>query len=139
MQQKNHTEHGVNQFSTQNFPGLNFSHTRKFEHSVLRVARLPDQNWSQERLPVLCCLSQPQYFPKRAASPITIGVSMQWQWVTRVQTINPFTYVSIIFVQPNTVQTPLNLKITSPRCMQTSSQFFHRKLQVCSVLAQIDA
>ena len=103
MQQKNHTEHGVNQFSTQNLPGLNFSHTRKFEHSVLlRVARLPHQNWSQERLPVLCCLSQPQYFPKRAASPITIGVSMQWQWVTRVQTINPFTYVSIIFC-PNQI------------------------------------
>ena len=72
MRLENHTEHGVNQFSTQNLPGLNFSNTRKFEHSVLRLAPLLHQNWLQERLPVLCWLCKPEYLPLPQEQRLTI-------------------------------------------------------------------
>ena len=88
--------------------------------NVLRFAPLPLQNWSQEHLPVLCCLPQPHNLPKRpphqnwisslgAVSSITIGVSMQWQWVTGVQTIN-YLRVRNSLSQPDTPQTPLNFE-----------------------------
>ena len=71
MRLKNHTEYGVYQFSTRNFLEPKFSHTRKFEHSVLRLTPLLHQNWLQERLPVLCWLCKPEYLPppKNKGSP----------------------------------------------------------------------
>ena len=72
MRLKNHTEYGVYQFSTRNFLELKFSHTRKFEHSVLRLAPLLHQNWLQERLPVLCWLCKPEYLPPPQEQRLTI-------------------------------------------------------------------